>query len=89
MLTGESEPVKKEKDGKVIAGSINGDGALRVKVTGAGADSYLNKVVNMVQSAEPLTAAGIFSLLSEEMMLAPNVHEAATIARAFIIHIGK
>lgn len=33
MLTGESVPVKKEKDDKVIAGSINGDGALKVQVT--------------------------------------------------------
>jgi P-type Cu2+ transporter len=52
MLTGESVPVKKEKEGKVIGGSINGDGALKVKITGTGKDSYLNKVINMVQSAQ-------------------------------------
>lgn len=52
MLTGESVPVKKEKDGKVIAGSINGEGALRVKATGVGKDSYLNKVINLVQDAQ-------------------------------------
>lgn len=52
MLTGESVPVKKEKDGKVIAGSINGEGALRVTVTGVGKDSYLNKVINLVQDAQ-------------------------------------
>jgi P-type Cu2+ transporter len=52
MLTGESVPVKKEKEAKVIGGSINGDGSLKVQVTGAGADSYLNKVINMVQSAQ-------------------------------------
>lgn len=52
MLTGESVPVKKEPNGKVIAGSINGDGSLRVKATGTGADSYLNKVINLVQSAQ-------------------------------------
>lgn len=45
MLTGESVPVKKEVDGKVIAGSINGDGALKIKTTGVGKDSYLNKVI--------------------------------------------
>ena len=43
MLTGESIPVKKEKDAKVIAGSVNGDGSLKIKVTGTGADSYLIK----------------------------------------------
>lgn len=52
MLTGESVPVKKEKDAKVIGGAVNGDGALKVKVTGAGNDSYLNKVIGMVQSAQ-------------------------------------
>lgn len=52
MLTGESVPVRKEKGDKVIAGSINGDGSLRVKTTGAGADSYLNKVIKLVQSAQ-------------------------------------
>jgi P-type Cu2+ transporter len=52
MLTGESVPVRKVKEAKVIAGSINGDGFLKVKVTGAGSDSYLNKVINMVQSAQ-------------------------------------
>lgn len=52
MLTGESVPVKKEKDTKVIGGSINGDGALKIKVTGIGADSYLNKIISMVQSAQ-------------------------------------
>lgn len=52
MLTGESVPVKKEKETKVIGGAINGDGSLRVKITGTGKDSYLNKVINMVQSAQ-------------------------------------
>ena len=52
MLTGESVPVKKEKDTKVIAGSVNGDGSIKIKVTGTGADSYLNKVITLVQSAQ-------------------------------------
>ncbi|WP_312334845.1 heavy metal translocating P-type ATPase [Sphingobacterium sp.] len=52
MLTGESVPVKKETNSKVIAGSINGDGALRIKVTAVGKDSYLNRVINLVQEAQ-------------------------------------
>lgn len=52
MLTGESAPVKKEPGAKVIGGSVNGDGALKVQVTGAGKDSYLNKVISMVQAAQ-------------------------------------
>jgi Cu2+-exporting ATPase len=52
MLTGESVPLQKLKDAKVIAGSINGDGSLKIQVTGAGKDSYLNKVITLVQSAQ-------------------------------------
>lgn len=52
MLTGESKPVKKEKSDKVIGGSINGSGSLRVKVLHTGKDSYLSKVIKLVQEAQ-------------------------------------
>ncbi|MGZ5221050.1 MAG: copper-translocating P-type ATPase [Chitinophagaceae bacterium] len=52
MLTGESIPVKKQQNEKVIGGSINGEGSFRIKITGTGKDSYLNKVITMVQSAQ-------------------------------------
>ncbi|MGH2552194.1 MAG: copper-translocating P-type ATPase, partial [Chitinophagaceae bacterium] len=52
MLTGESKPVKKEKNDKVIGGSINGNGSLKVNVLHTGKDSYLNKVITMVQEAQ-------------------------------------
>jgi Cu2+-exporting ATPase len=52
MMTGESVPVKKTKNAQIIGGSINGDGTLRIKVTGAGDNSYLSKVINMVQSSQ-------------------------------------
>jgi P-type Cu2+ transporter len=52
MLTGESVPVKKGKDEKVIGGSINGDGSIKIMVTGTGTESYLSKVIGMVRSAQ-------------------------------------
>jgi len=52
MLTGESKPVSKGKGDKVIGGAINGNGAIKVKVEGAGEDSYLSKVINMVRDAQ-------------------------------------
>ncbi len=52
MLTGESKPVKKDVHDKVIGGSINGNGALKVRVEHTGKDSYLNKVITMVAEAQ-------------------------------------
>lgn len=54
MLTGESKPVKKEKDVKVIGGAINGNGSLIIKVISTGKDSYLNKVVKLVEDAQKI-----------------------------------
>lgn len=52
MLTGESKPVKKEKENKVIGGSINGSGVLKMSVEHTGKDSYLNKVIGLVEEAQ-------------------------------------
>ena len=52
MLTGESKPVQKQKDDNVIGGAINGNGALQVRVEHTGKDSYLNKVITLVQEAQ-------------------------------------
>jgi Cu2+-exporting ATPase len=52
MLTGESVPVQKKKDDKVIGGAINSDGVLKIHVTSAGDDTYLQKVIGMVKSAQ-------------------------------------
>ena len=52
MLTGESKPVEKRKGDKVIAGSINGNGAIKVSVLHGAKDSYLSQVVKLVQDAQ-------------------------------------
>lgn len=54
MLTGESKPVKKEKGDRVIGGSVNGNGSLTIRVLSIGADSYLNKVVKLVEDAQKI-----------------------------------
>ncbi|GAB3840890.1 hypothetical protein GCM10028821_46540 [Hymenobacter jeollabukensis] len=51
-LTGESVPVTKAEGDQVIAGAVNGEGALKVRVTHTGEDSYLNKVVGLVREAQ-------------------------------------
>lgn len=52
MLTGESKPVKKTTESKVIGGAINGNGSLTIKVVSIGKDSYLSKVVKLVEDAQ-------------------------------------
>jgi Cu2+-exporting ATPase len=52
LLTGESKPVKKIKEDKVIAGSMNGNGAIKVTVSHAAKDSYLSQVIKLVDDAQ-------------------------------------
>jgi P-type Cu2+ transporter len=52
FVTGESTPVKKSKEDKVLGGSINGDGSIKVKITNLGKESYLSKVIDLVKDAQ-------------------------------------
>jgi Cu2+-exporting ATPase len=52
MLTGESTPVGKKAGGKVIGGSINGEGSLTIQVKGTGRDSFLSQVIDLVKQAQ-------------------------------------
>jgi Cu2+-exporting ATPase len=52
MLTGESKPVPKKEGDKVIGGSINGEGAVEVKIEKTGKDTYLSQVINLVKQAQ-------------------------------------
>ena len=54
MLTGESKPVKKEKNDNVIGGSVNSTESLTIQVLSAGKDSYLQKVVTLVEEAQKI-----------------------------------
>jgi Cu2+-exporting ATPase len=52
MATGESKPVPKQIGDRVIAGTSNGDGSLRVKVTKIGENTFLAGVMRLVQEAQ-------------------------------------
>ena len=52
MITGESIPVHKMDGAKVIAGTINGDGSLRVKVTATGNETALAGIMRLVEQAQ-------------------------------------
>jgi len=52
MATGESMPVEKEEGDEVIGGTINKQGALKVKATRVGEDTFLSQVIKMVEEAQ-------------------------------------
>jgi len=52
MLTGESMPVAKRGGDRVVGGSINDNGSLKIRVLHTGEDSYLSRVIEMVRQAQ-------------------------------------
>jgi Cu2+-exporting ATPase len=52
LLTGESKPVEKAKGDKAIAGSINGNGSIKISVSHGAKDSYLSQVIKLVEDAQ-------------------------------------
>ena len=52
FLTGESRPVLKEPGSEVVAGSVNGEGALRVQVLRTGEQTTLSQIARLVQEAQ-------------------------------------
>jgi len=51
MITGESRPVNKAPEAGVIAGTINGEGSLRVRVTATGEQTALAGIMRLVREA--------------------------------------
>ena len=52
MITGESKPVSKEPGDKVVSGTINGDGSLRVEITATGDETTLAGIMRLVEEAQ-------------------------------------
>lgn len=52
MITGEAEPVHKQKEDKVVGGTLNEKGTLRFKVTATGEGTVLAQIIRMVEQAQ-------------------------------------
>lgn len=52
FLTGESRPVVKKASDEVVAGSVNGEGALTIKVTRTGDETTLSQIMRLVKEAQ-------------------------------------
>jgi len=51
FLTGESRPVPKKENDEVVAGAVNGEGALTVTVTRTGGETTLSQIQRLVEEA--------------------------------------
>jgi len=56
LLTGESKPIHKRVGDKVIGGTINGEGVLKVVVERTGEETYLAQVIKLVREAQESTS---------------------------------
>jgi Cu2+-exporting ATPase len=52
MITGESKPVSKGPGDTLIGGTLNGEGALRMRVTRTGEETALAQIINLVKEAQ-------------------------------------
>ncbi len=52
MITGESKPVTKDPGDEVIAGTVNGDGSLRVRIAATGEETTLAGIMRLVEDAQ-------------------------------------
>jgi Cu+-exporting ATPase len=52
MVTGESIPVEKSKDARLIGATVNGTGSLLMRAEKVGADTLLSQIVHMVSEAQ-------------------------------------
>ncbi len=66
-ITGESVPVSKTRGDPVFAGSINGGGALEVRVEKLASESTLSKIIQLVEEAQqdPAPAQRLFDRFSQ------------------------
>lgn len=64
FLTGESRPVRRGKGDEIVAGAVNGDGALTVAVGRLGDDTTLSQIMRLV--AEAQASRSRFQVLADQ-----------------------
>jgi cation-transporting P-type ATPase J len=82
-ITGEPLPVTKNPGDEVFAGTLNGTGALRIRIDRAAADTVIARIVTMVQEASATKAKAQLFIEEVERYYSVGV-VAATLAVFFI-----
>ncbi len=88
MVTGESIPVEKNKDDKVIGGTINQTGRILFKATKVGKDTMLAQIINIVEEA--ISSKPPIQLLADKIAFyfVPTVFIIAVLSSLFWIVAG-
>ncbi|MGE5836118.1 MAG: heavy metal translocating P-type ATPase [Acidobacteriota bacterium] len=86
MITGESVPVAKVEGGKVIAGTVNGSGSLRVTVTGTGERTALANIMRLVEQAQ--TSRSRAQALADRAAFLLTIVAVITGALAFVVWLA-
>ena len=86
LVTGESRPVAKRAGSEVIGGSVNGDGALRIRIAKVGERTFLAGVVRLVAEAE--ASKSRLQLLSDRAAFYLTVLAVGAGAITFVAWLG-
>ena len=86
MITGESVPVAKVEGAKVIAGTVNGSGSLRVKVTGTGERTALANIMRLVEQAQ--TSRSRAQALADRAAFVLTIVAVVTGALTFVVWLA-
>lgn len=52
LVSGESLPVERSAGDELVAGSVNGEGALLIRASGTGSETVLGRIIALVQNAQ-------------------------------------
>ena len=56
LITGESLPISKKEADSVVGGSINGEGAIFIKVNAIGSETMLSRIIRLIEDAQAVKA---------------------------------
>jgi P-type Cu2+ transporter len=86
FLTGESRPVVKKAPDEAVAGAVNGEGALTIKVTRTGDNTTLSQIMRMVKEAQ--TSKSKFQSLADRLAYWLTLIAVGIATLAFVIWLS-
>jgi len=86
IITGESKPVSKSVGDQVIAGSLNGDASLTVRVTNVGEKTFLAGIMRLVADAE--ASKSRLQMLSDRAAFWLTILAVGSAALTLIVWLG-